>query len=389
MQLTAKIKLLPTLEQSSALRETLERANAACEYISGGAWQKRVFQQYDLHKLTYREVRERFGLSAQMAVRCISKVVDAYKLDRHTLRTFRPQGAIAYDARVLQYGSDYVSVWTVSGRIKVKYTCGQHQRAQLATQKGESDLLLTGAEFYLCATCVVEEPAAVQPSDALGVDLGIVNIATDSDGHVFSGAKVNSVRHRHRRLRRKLQAKGTKSARKRLRKLSGKERRFARDVNHVIAKTIVAKAKDTNRAIALEDLKGIRKRVTARRPQRAMLHSWSFYQLRLFITYKAVLAGVPVFLVDPWNTSRTCPCCGCIDKANRPNQHTFSCVACGFAGLADHKVALRGAIAATNIRDRGRAHVNAPNVSTLAICTPPSKPVSASGTSPRLQVGGS
>jgi IS605 OrfB family transposase len=189
--------------------------------------------------------------------------------------------------------------------------------------------------------------------DALGVDLGITSIAVDSDGQVHSSQAVNAVRHRHRRLRTKLQRKRTKAARRRLRRLAGKEARFAKDTNHRISQQLVAKAQGTKRAIALEDLQGIRTRVTARRSQRATLHSWSFAQLRAFVEYKARRAGVPVVLVDPRNTSRTCPRCGCVDAHNRPSQQQFSCVACGFAGLADH-------VAAENIR---RAAVNPPYVS--------------------------
>jgi IS605 OrfB family transposase len=139
-----------------------------------------------------------------------------------------------------------------------------------------------------------------------------------------------------------------------LRKLSGKEQRFAKDTNHCISKRIVAKAQDTRRGIALEDLGGIRDRVTVRRRQRATLHSWSFDDLQQKIAYKARRVGVPVVWVDPRNTSRTCPECGCIDKHNRPSQSRFQCVACGFSGLADH-------IAAVNISRR--ASVNRPHAS--------------------------
>ena len=140
------------------------------------------------------------------------------------------------------------------------------------------------------------------PNGFLGIDLGIANIAVDSDGSVYQGKTVKNVRYRHRQLRQKLQAKGTKSTRRRLRKLSGKERKFATWTNHNISKSIVAKAKDTGRGIAMEELGGIRDRVTARKPQRATLHSWSFAQLRTFIEYKAKLNGVAVVAVDPRNT---------------------------------------------------------------------------------------
>jgi len=356
MQLTAKVKLLPTPEQADALKCTLEMANAACNYISERAWEERTFRQYSLHKLVYYDVRERFGLSSQMTVRCISKVADAYKLDRNTERTFRETGAIAYDSRILRWkmGEQIVSIWTMDGRQTIPFACGERQRDLLQSQKGESDLALIDGVFYLLATCEVDAPEPVEVEEALGVDLGIVNIATDSDGETYSGAQINSLRKRHARLRAKLQSKGTKSAKRLLKRRRGKERRFAQDVNHVIAKRIVEKAEGTGRAIGLEDLSGIRDRTTVRKRQRRQHHSWAFHDLRQKIEYKAILAGVPVILVDPKNTSRTCPVCGCVDKRNRASQSTFSCVRCGFSGHAD-------TIAAVNIGRR--AVVNQPNVS--------------------------
>jgi len=356
MRLTAKVKLLPTPEQDDALHRTLEAANAACNYISERAWQEQTFRQFSLHKLVYYDVREHFGLSAQMTVRCIAKVADAYKLDHRTKRSFRKRGAIAYDSRILRWKQDQqeVSIWTMQGRQAIPFASGEHQRELLERQKGESDLALVDGEFYLLATCEAETPAPIEVKQALGVDLGIVNIATDSNGEIHSGRQVNGLRKRHVRLRARLQSKGTKSARRLLKKRKRKEHRFSRNVNHVISKRIVEKAKGTTRAIALEDLKGIRERITVRKSQRRQHHSWAFHDLRLKIEYKAALVGVPVILVDPRNTSRTCPVCGCVEKRNRPNQSTFSCVQCAFSGHAD-------TIAAVNIGRR--AVVNQPHVS--------------------------
>jgi IS605 OrfB family transposase len=220
----------------------------------------------------------------------------------------------------------------------------------LATRQGESDLLYHRGAWYLLATCEVEEPDPQDIDDVLGVDLGVTNIASDSDGTIYSSRMMNNVRYRHRRLRTKLQKLGTKSARRRLKELAGQERRFAKDVNHTISKRIVERAERTGRGISLEDLKGIRTLLRARRQQRAQLHSWSFHQLRSFIGYKAQRVGIPVVLVDPRNTSRHCPACGYTDKANRPSQSTFRCTSCGCAGHAD-------TIAAENIRVLGRAVV--------------------------------
>ena len=354
MKLTVAVQLQPTPEQANALRSTLEQANAACNEISTAAWTNRTFGQFKLHKLVYGPIRASSGLSAQVVVRCIAKVADAYQLDRKRRRTFKPHGSIAFDHRILRWYVDRseVSVWTVAGRQRIPFVCGERAREVLKFRQGESDLVLRDDRWYLFATVNVEEPPPGEPSQWLGVDLGIVNIATDSDGTVYSGTQVNGLRRRHRKLRQRLQSKGTRSAKRLLSKRRRKERRLATEVNHTISKRLVAVAKGTGRGIALEDLQGIHDRLTVGKPQRAPLRSWSFFQLRQFVSYKARLAGVAVVFVDPRNSSRTCPRCGLIDKRNRPSQAQFSCVSCGLAGLADH-------IAALNVQ--GRASVNAPD----------------------------
>jgi putative transposase len=152
-------------------------ANAACDYISQVAWQTKTFRQFSLHRQTYQAVRESFGLAAQLAVRCIAKVADAYKLDRKTLRTFQPQGAIPYDDRILSYNlkSSHVSIWTLGGRQSIRFVCGPRQRELLASQRGESDLALVRGKWYLFVTCEVETPQPIDAEGALGVDLGIVS----------------------------------------------------------------------------------------------------------------------------------------------------------------------------------------------------------------------
>jgi IS605 OrfB family transposase len=182
--------------------------------------------------------------------------------------------------------------------------------------------------------------------------LGIVYLATDNDGETFSGKQVDKVREKNATLRANLQTAGTKSATKHLKKLSGREARFHRDINHIISKKIVAKAKDTKQAIALEDLTGIRKSVTVRKAQRSRHHSWAFYQLRSFIEYKAAIAGIPVVLVNPRGTSHICPKCKHNERANRPNRDIFRCVQCGFSGNADHVAAINIAARAVEVNQR-------------------------------------
>jgi len=359
--LTAVVKLLPTDEQHDYLLQTLERANAACNFASGIAWETKQFSQVGLHKAAYYPIRADYDLAAQVAVRVIGKVVDAYKKDKTTRRAFKPHGGIAYDSRILNWRIDqrHVSIWTLGGRLAVNFTAGAHHLALLAYQQGESDLVYRKGKWFLYTTCDVPEDTLIDVEGFLGIDLGVVNIAVDSDGEIHSANAVNNVRFRHHRLRTKLQAKGTLGTRRRLKKLAGKEARFAAHVNHTISKQIVAKAQGTQRGIALEELTHIRERITARKPRRAILSSWSFFQLRSFIEYKAKRLGIPMVAVNPRNTSRTCPACGHVDKANRLNQSTFSCVSCGLVGLADHfaavEISRRGAVSHPYCSDHATA----------------------------------
>jgi len=358
LKLAAKVKLLPTPAQAQALDQLLRTANKACNWLSERAWENQVFAQYALQKAHYGEAREMFGLPAQVVIRCLAKVADAYKLDKKIQRVFRPLGSVAFDDRNLTWyvEKQTVSIGTLNGRIKIAFAAGDRQLQLLASRQGESDLIFHRGKWFLTATCNIEEPEPGDVDDFLGVDLGIANIAADSDGTLYSGSAVKSVRHRQRRLRTKLQKKVTTSANRRLKKLAGKEQRFATHTNHVISKQIVATAKGTGRGISVEDLSGIRERVKVRHGQRVVLHNWAFLQLKILVLYKAALAGVAVVQVDPRNSSRECSRCGHIDKLNRPSQSKFSCRCCGFAAHADLHAACVIA---------GRAAVNRPNAAVV------------------------
>jgi len=356
MKLIAQVKLQPTEEQAQALLETLERANAACNYISDVAWKNKVFKQFNLHKLVYYDVRKRFGLSAQVTVRMEAKVANAYKLDHKTKRHFMKHGSIPYDERILSWrlSDKTISIWTVSGRQRMSFLAGERQMQLLKRRQGQADLIYKNGEWYLHQVCEVTESKEFDPTGWLGVDLGIVNVAVTSDGTVFSADKIEAKRMWFERRRAILQSVGTKSAKRRLKQLSGRQSRFQRDMNHCISKAIVETAKDTHRGIALENLKGIRDRTRLRRGQRSRHSNWSFWQLRQFVEYKARLSGVPVMIVNPAYTSQTCPHCGFVSKSNRKSQSNFVCGRCGYVGLADH-------VAAINIA--ARATVNWPMVS--------------------------
>ncbi|WOX58622.1 RNA-guided endonuclease InsQ/TnpB family protein [Methanoculleus receptaculi] len=350
MLLTIKVKLLTSQEQHDDLLKTMERFNEACNYISDVAWSNRTFGKIRLQKILYYEVRERFGLSAQMVVRAVSKVSESYKIDRSVKHTFKSHGAVAYDHRNLTIkGADRVSILTLNGRTLVPMVYGDYRPLDQTRIRGQADLIYFDGVFYLMLVVDIPEEKQIEnPDGILGVDLGVTNLATTNDGVQFSGEKCEAVRKRYSALKARLQSVGTWDAKKHLKRISRRERRFKKDTNHCISKQIVETAQGTNRAIALEDLKGIQPGSTVSKPLRSALGKWAFYELASFIQYKAQLLGVPVVFVDPRYTSQQCSVCGFVSKENRKSQSEFVCLECGHSENADinaaKNIALRAAV---------------------------------------------
>jgi putative transposase len=354
----------------AALAATQNAFNAAATWIAQVCWDEAITNTNTAHHRVYGETRLNFGLGAQLAVCARAKAVEAIKAvkakHRETCPQFGPRGSVRYDARTYRLMSlDRVSLNTLDGRVVCRLLLGPRQHEMLVDpswEVGGADLVWRRGVYYLHVTQSREAPDETEPNGGmLGVDLGIVNLATDSEGETFSGAKVKHARQRYHIRRQRLQKVNTKNAKRRLRKNAGRERRFQRDINHCISKALVRKAVVSCKALALEDLTGIRDRTTVRHEHRYERHSWAFFQLRQFLAYKAAWAGVPVQLVDPRNTSRTCSACRHCEKANRKSQDSFLCQRCGLALNADYNAAIN-----ISQQEPYRAAVNRPMASPLA-----------------------
>ncbi|MGW5423036.1 RNA-guided endonuclease InsQ/TnpB family protein [Streptomyces sp. NPDC003943] len=360
MKLVVQIKLVPTPDQASTLGATLRACNRAADHASAVAFARNLKDRNRLQKAVYGELKATFGLSAQPAVRVVKKVVDAYTalkagVGARTLAapvTFRAEAAQPFDDRCLSWRFDArtVSIWTVGGRMKgVRFACSPDQlKTLVAHRKGESDLVRRDGKWFLIATCDLPDPQVCEPVDWIGVDRGIANLATTSDGTNYQGRRLGRYRRWQARKRAELQARRTRSATRRLARRAKKEHRHATQVNHLISKEIVSVAQRTGRGIAVEELGGILDRVRLRRDQRGTLSSWPFHQLGQHLAYKARMAGVPFLEVDPAYTSQRCPRCGHTERANRPTRDRFRCRRCGLAGPAD-------VVAGINVRDRARS----------------------------------
>lgn len=341
--LTVRCKLKPTVSQAQVFERTADAFTAACNYVLRIARETDTFNRFQLHKLAYADIREQFNLPANLAVTVFERVG---KRKGKKTGGFK-RGSVSHNARTVSLKGDVLSILTVDGRLKVPLAIGEYQRRLLPQKVTDSKIrggtLVRGknGKWYAHLWVSVENAPPKPPiGGAIGVDLGITNIATTSDGEVFTGSEVEQKRQKCLRHRSSLQKCGSRSAKRRLEKISERETRFRSDTNHVIAKSVVDNAKRTERGIKLENLQGIGQRTRVRRQDRAKHAGWAFYQLRQYITYRCVRDGVALATVDPRNTSRMCSKCGHCEKANRKSQAEFVCKACGYTALADVNAAV-------------------------------------------------
>jgi IS605 OrfB family transposase len=377
--LTVACKIQVTLEQLAKVQETFRVFADACEYVNQEVPEK-LTNELAMQSLVYQEVRARYGLPAQLAIHAIRRVSGNRKTAKQKgkpVKEFRPT-SVTYDARTFSFReSDWtVSLTMVGKRERFRLHIGNYQRGLLKGQKPKTATFSLNAngEYYLNIQLESHPEPPQKTKRVLGVDLGRTDIAVTSDGDSFSGKDVTSVRNHHARVRASIQQKasrGTRSTRRRarrlLQRLSGKERRFQQHTNHVISKRIAQHAKTNNQVIALEDLTGIRERTNEMprsKKERRLSNSWAFYQLRQFLTYKAVKNSVKLILVNPAYTSQTCHKCLHIHPVRGESYRSgkkFACGHCGWTGDAD----LNGA---KNIEAMGRS-INAPGGSELLSCS--------------------
>jgi len=340
MKLITKIKLNASQEDLECLKQMVETFNSSCNYTSELIQSSEVFSNFQLHKLYYNQIKSKFNLPAQVTCNVMKRTCQAYKVgQKKKTRSFSSDSSIIYDDRMISFKDDQVSILTLNKRRKIPLIIyGEKPREYLKHRKGEVLLKIKNDKAYLHITCDVLEEPKKTPKGFLGVDLGIVNIATCSDGTNYSGSNIDKVRNKYQKLKSRLQKKCTRSCYRKLKKTSGRQSRFVKNTNHVISKQIIQKAKALDFGIALEELSKIKTPVS--KAQRLRHDQWSFYQLRQFIEYKSKFNGIEVFLVNSRNTSRQCSKCGHIDKNNRKTQNNFKCLSCGFSARADNNAAI-------------------------------------------------
>ncbi len=335
---TVACKLQVPKNISSEIDETLLVFAAACEWINENT-PKDLTNKTKSQKLVYNQVREQFGLSANLTIQAVRRVCSNRKTAKQknrNVRKFSPRSA-NYDARIFNFReADWsISIKLLNNRVKIPLYIGNYQRGILKGQNPKSATLVKGrdGDYYIHINLEHDAPEPIAAKEVLGIDLGRSDLAHTSEGDKWDGQNLKAKRNHYAWLRLILQKKassGTRSSRRRCRqlwqRLSGKEKRFQQHVNHVISRRLVDKAAANRQAIVIEDLTGIRERTNQKprsKTERRHSNNWSFFMLRSFLTYKCVLKGVPLILVNPAYTSVSCHKCLHIGKRN--GKH-FRCV---------------------------------------------------------------
>ncbi len=404
--ITAKLKLIMTPEQKESVRQVTLAYRDALNYTSEIAFDNnKLSQAAKLQKLVYRDIRGDFKLPSQMSCNVPRQVAATYKTQwtkfkqnqqlleqGHSKKRYKgldkPQKFISRTC-TLNYQRDYsfktdqkVSIVTLSGRIVVSYA-GYNKHLELiknGSKIGAAKIYYNHSSktYYLLVSLEIDLPD-IKPetiNNVKGVDVGqrylAVSAGIDNSSQFFSGKQIRDKANRYYKARKSLQHKGTRSAKRRLVALSGRERRFIADINHQISKKIA----QPNSLIGLENLTHIRERTrsksgkTASKKQRRANRNkakWSFAELHSFVDYKAVLNNSLAVKIPAHYTSQCCPKCGHVSKENRPNKGlTFDCKCCGYKLHADlvgaRNVALRALLVRQDWMSTGILSAS-PNVS--------------------------
>jgi IS605 OrfB family transposase len=382
---TAKLKLILSPAEKAQLREASLAYRDGLNHASRTAFEAgKTSNKRRIQKLCYAELRETYGLPAQLSVSVCRQVGASYQAlwtkaknnAAHRKRGWTKRRYRGLDqppkftSRTLtyNYGRDWgfkagqhVSIQTLQGRLVVPYLGWSEHLARLSlagrpleeggVRLGEAKLFYERRtkEYYLLVSFAVQlaRPRPEEIATTAGADLGqrYLLVATDTDNQtmVISGAQVRHTAERYARTRTSLQSKGTRSAKRRLQSLAKREKRFRSDVSHRVANQLLERYPGA--LIGLEDLSGVRERTGRRRRKKAskkqrranrQQSGWSYADLRQKVAYKAPLAGSVLVACDADYTSQQCVECTHRSKANRPGAGLlFRCEECGFELHAD------------------------------------------------------
>lgn len=388
--ITAKVRLYPSQEQAAQFKAVTKEYQRLCNLVSQWYFDndcrvnRKKFNQEMYHYLrveskdinsamvqsTYRTVEARYKTVRQQLFQHPYHFQDKntgkwYQFNRDLdwlckpIKFRRPQADYVRNLNYsfVEQGSK-ISMNVLGQRIKVAFNGGYLNFFDPHYKLGTAKLVQLKNHWFLHIPVTIEtdEWKKEHNQHIVGIDRGLRFLATtyDEQGKTsfFNGKTVMHKRDKYQKLRAELQAKGTKSAKRRLKKLSGRENRWISDVNHCLSKTLVQKF-GANTLFVLENLTGVSfERTDLPKTLRNQNRSWAFYQLEQFLTYKAHLNNSEVVEVSAAYTSQRCPKCGTIKKSNRNHKlHEYHCTNCDYRSNDDR-------IGAMNIQLLGTQYIS-------------------------------
>ncbi len=356
MQRTIRIELEPSPIQAAALAETSRQFTAVFNTVCAYGWQQNEKNGIELHRALYYPLKTDYPalvsdlhvqarIKATEAVRSALALRHKYEREHREKKVSQPQSAACpprYNLHTyrIDWESRTVRMSLVGGRQTIRFRVQDYAAKYVGHPVDTADLIEREGRWWLHVVVTVPAPE-IQPTDhVVGIDLGINRPAVTSNNQFLGKRRWKAVEGRYFKQIRALQKKGSRSAKRHLRKLKRRRARFRKDADHVLSKQIVQSA-SPGATIVLENLKDIRKRTkqskksTKQRRAKRRMHSWPFASLKTKIEYKAEERGCTVVAVDPRHTSQLCSCCGHTARTNRRSQSAFKCRQCGYHLNAD------------------------------------------------------
>ena len=375
MQRTVRLLLSPSPEQALVLSETVRLFTATFNAVCSHGWEHSEKNGVSLHHQTYRALKAQYpslvsDLHIQARVKATEAVKSAFVRRRQGRKTACPQSRACpprYNVHTfkLAWEGRVVRLSTAQGRLSIPFRLSGYAGRYAGLPVDSADLIERGGRWWLHVVVTLPVPEIPRTDAVVGVDLGLAQPAVTSTSHFLGKRRWRGIEARTFRLRRALQKRGTRSAKRHLQRLRGRQARFRRDCDHILSRQIVENVPEGG-TLVLENLQNIRSRVRVRHgPESRRIHGWSFAQLKSFIAYKAEERGVTVVGVDPRHTSQACSRCGHTARNNRRSRALFCCRACGFQLHAD----LNGArnIAAKYLTGDGITAPSEPPVNRLIV----------------------
>jgi putative transposase len=346
MQRTIRVQLEPSPTQAGILRETSRLFTAAFNQFVALGWDAGVSNATKLHYLAYYQIRASLptlnsNLINTARAKAAEAIKSAFALQKAGRKVSKPHSDACpprYNVHTykVDWESQTVRLSLVGDRQTIRFSVPGYSANYAGYPVDTADLIVRDGVWWLHVVVTVPAPDIAPTEQVMGVDLGLVRPAVTSTNRFLGERRWKDLEGRTFKLKRALQKRGTRSAKRHLKRLRRKQARFRRDCDHVLSKQIV-RSVEMGATIVLENLTDIRKRTKIRKKTATSrrIHSWPFAQLKSFIAYKAEERGCTVVAVDPRHTSQACSCCGYTARNNRRSRGRFVCRACGFELHAD------------------------------------------------------